>query len=259
MSDFYGLLRYEFHMSIRRKGFWIAYLLLSTFYGISLFAPSPMGDVLVISSAEAWIYAGQFIFMFNMLMPLAGGILAADRMQRDDRLHVRELQTSAPISNMKYILGKYFGVLASVLLPLFIWVLAAGILAIPLAQAPVNFPAAMFIAFLSMSVPACAFVTAFSLACPLIMPLRVYQILFTGYWFWANYLSRDTFPTLNGTLLTPGGRYVLEAFFGSLMNTTDISRTSTFQALVNLLVIGLCIALVIIVLSRYLTWQTQRL
>lgn len=259
MVQFLGVFRHVFNMSIRRKGLWVAYLLLAVFFGITLFTPSPGGDVLDIPDSEAWTYAGQIVFMFNMLMPLAGGILAADRIQRDYQLNIRELQNSTPISHANYVFGKYFGVLFSVLVPMLLWVVVASFLAVALAQTSFGFLGAMLIAFVSISIPACAFVIAFSLACPLIMPVRVYQILLTGYWFWANYLNHETFPTLNGTLVTPGGRYVLEAFFGSFMDTTDISRYSPLEALVNLLVIGLCIALVIFVLRRYLVWQTQQL
>jgi len=257
MSQFFDIAQHEFKMSIRRKGFWIAYLLLSVFYGITLFAPSPMGDVLIIHPEEVWTYAGQIAFMFNMLMPLAGGILAADRMQRDFYLQIHELQQSTPVTGLVYILGKYFGVLGSILLPIFLWVVTASLLAIPLALAPFSFLGAMLVAFISMSVPACAFVVAFSLACPLVMPVRVYQILFTGYWFWGNYLNPNIFPTLSGTILTPGGRFVLEAFFGAFINNSE-PRYSAPEAIANLLILGLCIAMVIFVLNRYLAWQAQR-
>ena len=40
------------------------------------------------------------------------------------------------------------------------------------------------------------FVVAFALACPVVMPPAVFQILFVGYWFWGNYMSPDIVPTL---------------------------------------------------------------
>ena len=45
------------------------------------------------------------------------------------------------------------------------------------------------------------------------MPLSIYQILFTGYWFWANFIPPKLFPTLNGTLLTPSGMFAQQVFF----------------------------------------------
>jgi ABC-2 type transport system permease protein len=258
MSRFLGLVRHEFGMSIRRPGLWIAYGLLGLFYGIVFFTPSPEGDVFLIPPNETWTYAGQVIMMFNMLWPLAGGILAADRMQRDFRLGVRELQDSTPLGRTAYILGKYFGVLFSVLVPMLVWTILIGLLAIPLAQAPLSFLGALLAAFLAASVPACAFVVAFSLACPLVMPLRLYQILFTGYWFWANYMSPNVFPTLNGTLLTPNGEFVTEAFFGTFMSSPDEVLASPAQAWANLLVLGLCIAAALTLLKLYLARQARR-
>jgi ABC-2 type transport system permease protein len=258
VSQFLGVMRHEFGMSLRRPGMWIAYGLLSVFYAVVFFTPSPGGDVFVIPAGEAWPYAGQVMSMFNMLMPLAGGILAADRIQRDFQLRVRELQQSTPLSLPAYVLGKYCGVLLSVLLPTFAWTVLVSILAIPLAGASLDFLGAMLVAFLAVSVPAYAFVVAFSLACPLVMPLRVYQILFTGYWFWANYLNPEIFPTLNGTLLTPGGKFIVEAFFGSFTLASGEALATSAQAWANLLVLGLCIVAVLTVLNLYLARQARQ-
>jgi ABC-type glycerol-3-phosphate transport system permease component len=115
----------------------------------------------------------------------------------------------------------------------------------------------VFLAFLAINIPASAFVVAFSLVIPLVMPIRVYQILFTGYWFWGNYLNPDVFPTLSGTLLTPGGRYALEAFFGTF-NYSDGSRYSKPEAWLNLLVLSTCVVLVLFSLDRYLAWQAAK-
>jgi len=38
----------------------------------------------------------------------------------------------------------------------------------------------LLVTFLAINVPAYAFLTAFSPACPLVMPLRVHQVLFAG-------------------------------------------------------------------------------
>jgi ABC-2 type transport system permease protein len=95
------------------------------------------------------------------------------------------------------------------------------LLAIPTQGMPVAFLGYTWLAFLSISVPAYAFITAFSLACPVLMPVRVYQVLFTGYWFWGNFLNPEAIPTLNGTLLTAGGSYAMEGFFGGSFGFSD--------------------------------------
>ena len=127
-------------------------------------------------------------------------------------------------------------------------------------HAPIGFLAAVPVAFLAITVPAFAFVVAFSLACPLVMPFRVYQILFTGYWFWANFIPPRLFPTLNGTLLTPSGMYALQGFFsGKASLALDGRRLYTAaEAIENLSVLGLCIAAVLLLLGLHLRRQTRR-
>ena len=222
--------------------------------------PSLDGSSDVIPPEQIWSEAGHFVFMFNIFMPLLAGILSADRMQRDLRTGVRELQRSAPFSTPVYILAKYLGVLASVLTPMFILVLVVSTLSIIRGLAPVRFLWPSLLAFLSIAVPAHAFVIAFSLACPLIMPLRVYQVLFTGYWFWGNLLSPKAFPTISDTVLNAVGQYPLQAYFGMFTDSTQAATTGFTrpEAVLNLIVLMACIAVALFATDRYLRWQARR-
>jgi len=258
MSQFLGFMRHEFGMSIRRPGLWIAYGIVFAFYTVLLFSPAPGGEVEIIPDSELWQYSGRLIYTFNMFLPLVGGILAADRMQRDVRLGVRELQNSTPLSRFAYIMGKYFGVLFSLLLPVFLWVVCFSIAAVAGGQVPVGMLYAMPVAFLAMTIPAFAFVTAFSLACPLIMPLRVYQILFTGYWFWGNYLNPEAFPSSSETYLQAAGEHVYQGFLGgSVISVNKPLLYTPSDAILNLLVLAFCIVIVLFTLDRYLRWQAR--
>lgn len=259
MSQFLGITRHEFHMSIRRPGFWIAYILLSLFYTISVLTPSMDGSDDIIHADQIWPGAGHMVFMFNIFLPLLAGILAADRMQRDFRSGVRELQRSTPLSNTMYVLAKYLGVLTSVLVPMFLLVLIDGVLLVVKGLAPVNLLWPLLLAFVSIAVPSHAFVVAFSLACPLVMPLRVYQVLFTGYWFWGNLLSPKAFPTISDTVLNAVGQYPLQAFFGMHFDSThqvDAGFTPP-EAILNLFVLMACIAIALFTLDQYLRWQAR--
>jgi len=252
-----GIFRHELGMSIRRKGLWVAYGLLFIFYTVLLFSPPPLGEMIrgeVISRREIWPVAGRFLIAVNVFFPVVAGILSADRMQRDVRLGLRELQDSTPLSRPVYVLAKYLAVLASTLLPVFLWVMAITAVMTASRHAPVDMFPAVAAAFLAITVPAFAFVVAFSLACPMVMPLSVYQILFTGYWFWANFIPPRLFPTLNGTLVTPSGIYALQAFFGD-----SVSKPHTpAEAILNLSLLGLCIAAVLLLLERYLARLARR-
>ena len=206
-----------------------------------------------------WQYAGRFVLQFNLFLPVVAGILASDRMQRDYRLGIRELQTSAPIRPSTYILSKYLGVLFSMILPVFLWVLAISAGLVVTHQAPVAMMYAMPVAFMVMTAPAFAFVTAFSLACPLIMPVRVYQILFTGYWFWGNFLNPQAFPSISDTLLEAGGKHAFQGFFGGFPGALNVPlQWNSLDASLNLLVLGLCILAALFTLDRYLNWQSRK-
>lgn len=258
MSQFFGVLRHEFNMSVRRPGMWIAYLILYVFYSITILSPDPTGKE-GFPVNEPLQFAGYILFYLNMFMIILGGILSADRLQRDFRLGVRELQRSTPLSLPVYILAKYLGVLAGVSAPMLVYVLLVSVYGIAQGM-PVSFIGAMLAAFLLMGVPAYAFVSAFSLVCPLFMPLRVYQVLFVGYWFWGNYLSPDVFPTISDTLLVPSGKFVLGGFLGGFPSVfTNINFTySVTQAALNLLILAGCAVAALTSLYIYLRQQARR-
>lgn len=259
MKQFFNVTRYEFSMSIRRVGFWITYVLLGGFYLVSILIPAGKESG-VITPDQIWPEAGHLVFMFNIFLPLLAGLLAADRMQRDFRSGVRELQCSSPLSTPRYLLAKYLGVLAAALLPFFLILVLAGFYSVLRGLAPWEFLWALFVAFLAIAVPAHAFVVAFSLVCPLVIPLRVYQVLFTGYWFWGNLLSPQAFPTISDTVLNAVGQIPLQAYFYVYnASTHPVHDTYTQpQAVLNLLVLTVLIAAALFTANTVLRWQAKR-
>ena len=258
MKQFLGITLHEFKMSIRRKGLWIAYSIVFLFFSTAIFAPNHSGPSEIFGVNSPWVEAGETVYMFNMLMPLIGGILSADRMQRDFRLDLRELQRSTPIKTGTYIVSKYFGVLISTLTPMFIWVLLISIYAALSGQTAPSIISSTVAAFLAITVPSFAFVIAFSLALPLIIPIRVFQILFTGYWFWGNFLNHEVFPTISGTVLNSSGRYALQGFFRGTISRTDAPLHTVPEAWLNIFVLFLCAACVLIVLNFYLAAHNRK-
>lgn len=244
-------------MSLRRKGLWVAYGLLFVFYTVLLFSPPPVGEMIegeVISRDQTWTVSGRFLAAVNVFFPVVAGILSADRMQRDVRLGLRELQASTPVSRFAYVGAKYFGALLSTLAPVFLWVMAIAAAMTVLGRADAAMLLAVPAAFFAITVPAFAFVVAFSIACPMVMPLPVYQILFVGYWFWANFIPPSLFPTLNGTLLTPSGIFALQGFFEAPASLAlqGAVRYTPAQALMNLGVLFSLIAVALFGLERLL-------
>ncbi len=255
MSQFLAVMRHELAMSLRRPGMWIGYGLLIGFYAVTSILPVvPWATYEPIAAERVWPEAGLSVFMFNIFFPLLAGILSADRLQRDFRGGVRELQRSAPLGVGAYILSKYLGVLLSVLIPIFAMVLLNTALMIGMGIAPPEFAPPSLLAFLLIVLPAHAFVVAFSLACPLVIPLRVYQVLFTGYWFWGNLLSPQAFPTISRTLLNAVGQIPLQVVFHEFQGSTHALDTgyTPLDAVLNPIILAACIAAALLVLNRYI-------
>lgn len=236
MTQFFNVVRKEFSMSSRRTSMWIVSIILLSFYGGTEIAPFIMGTAVAIPSDEVWWTAASTIFRINLFFPLVEGILAADRLVRDSRGGLIELQGSTPMRTSANVLAKYLGVLLAALLPEFITVVVIALVPIVGGLVSLEYLLVSLLSFLAMCVPAMAFVVAFSLACPLVMPVRVYQVLFTGYWFWGNFLSANVFPTISETILNAGGIYSLQGFFGVSFGHAGTIYTPV-QAVMNIIVI----------------------
>jgi ABC-2 type transport system permease protein len=259
MSQFLGIVRYEYSMSTRRWGMWLAFGLIFLLYATRALLDAPaQGKLSLITDRLVWEYAGRMAFTLNLFMPVVGGIMAADRIARDIRLGVAELQHSTPLRRWPFVLGKYVGVLLSLLTPQFLIALLLGSLMVLCGMPPVLLIYTS-VAFLAIGVPAYAFITIFSLAFPLILPLRVYQVLFTGYWLWGNYLDPRVFPTISDTLLASCGKYVYEGFFGGAVGGVgyNVSHHTPLDATLNLIVLVVCIVAALIALERYLAWRER--
>lgn len=250
MRRFWHILLLEARMTIVRKGFWLANCLVFLFYIPQLFGSTQKLETFDIENI--WFYAAQMTFFTNLFLPVIAGIAAADRLVRDDRLGVNELLRSTSLRRWPYLLGKYFGVLLASLVPHFMLILILAFASIPMGAPWTVIPASV-LAFIVVVVPAYAFVLAFSLVCPLIVPLRVYQVLFTGYWFWGNFLNPDLFPTLNGTLVTPVGKIALEGFYGQAFSVNGQMGPgyTNLEAVLNLVILGGCILAVLFAAERF--------
>src|SRR5262249_7811955 len=63
-------------------------------------------------------------------------------------------------------------------------------------------------------IPAWLFFVAWSLIFPLALPLRLYQVMFAGFWLWAVAVPPTRLPTINQSILGVQGDYADHAFFG---------------------------------------------
>jgi len=257
LRGLFSLAYFELSMSLRRRALWIAFGLLVIFHTVLLFSPPPVGEWVSGEYAghdEVWSLAGRFLVALNVFFPVVAGILTADRVQRDFRMGMRELQDATPLSPASYVATKYLGALVACLIPLLAWAMGIAVVMTVIGHAAPQILCAVPLAFASITVPAFAFVVAFSIACPLVMPVPVYQVLFTGYWFWANFIPPALFPTLNGTLLTPSGIFALQGFFGGPVSAeiTGVTVHSAGDAALNIFVLAALTGLPLLVLVGYL-------
>lgn len=256
MKIFLNLIRYEYKMSIKRWGVWVVYAVMLLPY---LGSPAIGKEIAEMfgPSQDIWRFSGEFVFRLNTYLPIVAGIVMADRLVRDYKLGVAELIHGAPVSRRVFLAAKYLGALLSGLTPPLVTLLLLVGLFIAYGAPLVLLPM-ILAAFVVLTVPAYAFITAFSLACPLVLPVRIYQVMFTGYWIWGNFMSPEFFPTLNGTLLTPSGVFALQAFFGGSLSVDEPLVHTPLAAVLNIGVLMSCVVLVLIVVEHYLDWQQRR-
>lgn len=229
-----GVIHYEYKMSIKRPGLPVIFALFTLFFLITGFVEREEILTSTLADGNLWSATSSFVMTINMFIPVVCGILASDRIVRDEKLSMRELLSTTELDNRSYVWGKYLGVTLSEITCLFLMVLCISALLVVIGF-PVKIIPMSLLVSLAANVPAILFVNAFSVMCPSLMPVRIYQILFTGYWYWGNYLNADKFFSISDTILNVGGFYPLEGYWGIVYG--GARGYTPVDAVLNLLVI----------------------
>lgn len=256
LSVMLGVARYEFRMQIRRPAVWITMILLEALM-VGIFS---RGQVLthitsLVAQSSLLYILPLWTITLNRLLPVGIGVLLADRLPRDRRTKVDELFTSLPGKLSTRLIGKYLGSMFATLVPMFAFYalgvgyliyLTGNLMAVPLALET----------FAVITLPGILFITAFSIACPAILWVPLYQFCFVGYWFWGNELGAQFgIPTLSDTILTPIGGFMAKGFYGIDIGGSTATPMQGIESMV--LLIGVAI-FVMFVLWNLLRWQQAR-
>ncbi|HEY4387850.1 MAG TPA: hypothetical protein VGN34_25650 [Ktedonobacteraceae bacterium] len=252
-SVFVGALNYEFRMQARRWVVWATLLLIGLMF-LLIFSHSTaffneyIGRMKTLPLCTA---IGSWASLLNDFVPIGLGCVLADRLVRDRRFKTQELFATMQGSSLARLAGKYVGSVLATTLPILViyglgiacilW-LTGNILAIPVG----------LLALVTIMLPGYLFIGAFSLACPLVMWVPLYQFLFACYWFWGNILSPHVgIPTISETILTPIGRFAAEGYFHIHVYNTNITATSATASIIVLLLVAAIVLLA--------AWRVQQL
>lgn len=252
---FTGAFAYEFRMQIRRRTLWITMSLFILFF-IGIFARSPLSRIIQmmihVPLLQVVVYWTQIT---NYVLPIAVGVMLADRLPRDRRTKVDELFMAMPGALSVRLAGKYLGSAVATILPVFaFYCIGVGFIVYETHNALAILLA--LVTFAVIALPGLLFVAAYSVACPAVLWVPLYQFLFVGYWFWGNFEIRSI-PSLSYTILTPIGRYASQGIFGYnvFFESTTITPLMGVESIISLLFFA---ALILVILWQYMKWQQAR-
>jgi ABC-2 type transport system permease protein len=257
LSVFSGAFSYEFQMQVRRPTMWTAMILvellmLGIMFRIPVFTQilGQLNHYPVLTEVVYWAD------LMNYVIPIAFGILLADRLQRDRRTRVDEILTATPSSHTTRLFGKFLGSTAATLLPILLfYVIGLGVIAAKTGNYLV-FPLAIE-AFAAIVLPGLLFVGACSVMLPAFIWVPLYQVCFVGYWFWGNLYKTRVIPTLSNTIFTPAGGYMSLGFFG--LSIFPVAHATPMEGIESLLILLVLAILVVLGVSSLQQWQQARM
>lgn len=241
--------RAELAMQWRRWGLWVAFgvttglLLLLTVQAALYFHNLPPTSLYVREhfSPEDFnnlVLYGTTIYGV-MFYGLVAALLIVDRLGRDRRLGMVEIQRAAPQGYAGYVLGKFLGNYLAVLLPVLLGYVICALVSVILGWPPVLFQK-FLLAFALVYAPASLAAVGVTFLLASFLPLRVVQVGFSLLWFFFN--IAPGWNVLMWSIFNPNGIYVYPVFFPLTMPLPAANpnfTTSMSLALLNIIVLCL--------------------
>jgi hypothetical protein len=189
-----------------------------------------------------------------MFYGLVAALLVVDRLFRDQRLGMVELQRATPQGSAVYVLSKFLGNYLAMLCPVLLSYLLCALITIILGWPEVLIQK-FLLAFVLVYVPASLAVIGLTFWLTSFLPLRVVQVGFALLWVFCNIGAG--WNVLTYSIFNPNGLYVYPVFFPifpPLPTTNPDFTTSLPLALLNIAVLTLTG-----VISLCLTWGSLAL
>ena len=212
--------RVEILMQWRRWGLWAAFggvaglLVLITVQAAVFFKNLPPTSIYVLqhytpAELENLMIYGTTAYG-TVLLGLVAALLTVDRLDRDRRLGMLELQRATPRSTASYALGKFLGNYVAVIVPALAAHTACAAVALLLNWPPALL-AKFLLAFLLVVVPCSLVAVALVLLLASFLPVRIVQVGFPVLWF-ELYIGLG-WHGLAASVLNIGGFYIYPVFF----------------------------------------------
>lgn len=238
-GQLWATIRAELLMQWRRWGLWLAFA--ATLAIMSLLFISNAANITYAPRANGpYRTLDEFINLYLFvtvrysatLMAIIAALLVADRMVRDKRLGMAELQRATSEGYPLYVLGKFIGNFVAMLVPAFVVLMSCGIALVALGF-PLQMLQSLALAFVLVFIPAFAVVIALTLLLASMVPQRVVQIGFPLFWLYSTE-SPLGWHTLNDTIFNPVGRYIYPVFFPALWDKVHPSMYTFQLAMLNI-------------------------
>jgi ABC-2 family transporter len=242
-GQIWATMRAEAVMQWRRWGLWVAFgctaglvFLLTLQAAIFLRHLSPTSIYVVrnytttdlenLMASATTIYGAMFF-------GIVAALLVVDRLARDQRLGMAELQRATPLGSGRYVLGKFLGNYAAMLAPIFVTYLVCALTTVLLGWSPILIQK-FLLAFLLVALPSALAAMGLALVLASFLPLRVVQVGFALLWFELN--IGPGWHKLVYTIANPSGLYVSPVVFPTppMQYTEPGFQTSPSLALLNI-------------------------
>jgi len=257
----WATMRVEIVMQWRRWGLWAAFggvaglLVLLTLETAIYLKNLPADSIYVLQhytlpDLENLLVYGTTAYG-AVLFGLVAALLVVDRMERDRRMGMFELQRATPQTYGRYLLGKFLGNYMAVVVPALAGYIFFALITLLLGWSPVLL-SKFLLAFALIFVPASLAAVALTLLLASFLPVRIVQIGFSLLWF--EFYLGVGWHGLAASIFNIGGFYIYPVFFPT---PPPLLSVMTVEVSLQLALLNIAALLLTALVSLFLTYATQ--